>query len=189
VDGADLAGLNTHRWHGAVSGAFQDFARLEFTVGESVGVGDLERLDEDSAVRAALTRAGATIDLPLSQQLGRAWDGGVEMSGGQWQQLAVARGMMREHPLLLVLDEPTASLDPDTEHALFERYREATRRGAGGVGGITVLVSHRFSTVRMTDLILVFDRGRVVEQGSHEELMELGGTYAELFGLQARAYR
>ncbi|WP_159079455.1 ABC transporter ATP-binding protein [Plantactinospora sp. BC1] len=188
VDGVDLADLDTHRWQRSLAGAFQDFARFEFTLGESVGVGDLDRCDEDGAVRAALTRAGSTITLPLSEQLGRAWDG-AELSGGQWQQLAVARGMMREQPLLLVLDEPTASLDPDAEHALFERFREATRRGTEGSGAITLLVSHRFSTVRMADLILVFDQGRIVEHGSHQELLALGGVYAELFELQARAYR
>ena len=111
---------------------------------------------------------------------------GVEVSFGQWQKLALARGFMRDEPLLLVLDEPTAALDSETEHALFERYAAA----ANGAGGrITILVSHRFSTVRMADLIVVLDGARVVEVGSHEELMAHGGQYAELYGIQAAAYR
>jgi ATP-binding cassette subfamily B protein len=117
----------------------------------------------------------------------------VEVSVGQWQKLALARGFMRDEPLLLVLDEPTASLDAETEHALFERYASASRRGGNGdrtAGGrITLLVSHRFSTVRMADLIVVLDGARVVEVGSHEELMAKAGHYAELYGIQAAAYR
>ena len=110
------------------------------------------------------------------------------MSFGQWQKLALARGFMRDEPLVLVLDEPTAALDAETEHALFERYAEASRDGRAH-GRITVLVSHRFSTVRMADLIVVLDGARVVEVGRHEELMARGGQYAELFAIQAGAYR
>ncbi len=128
----------------------------------------------------------------LETQLGRTWPSGVEVSFGQWQKLALARGFMREHPLLLVLDEPTAALDAETEHALFERYAMAVR-GPGDARGtpdgrITILVSHRFSTVRMADLIVVLDGSKVAEVGSHETLMAKGGQYAELFGIQAAAY-
>ena len=118
------------------------------------------------------------------------------MSFGQWQKLALARGFMRDHPLLLVLDEPTAALDAETEHALFERYASAARGGRLGRaaadspdGRIMILVSHRFSTVRMADLIIVLDGARAVEVGSHEALLAKGGTYAELYGIQAAAYR
>ncbi len=112
------------------------------------------------------------------------------MSFGQWQKLALARGFMRDEPLLLVLDEPTAALDAETEHALFERYAAARARPTGPNGGrITILVSHRFSTVRMADLIVVLDGARVVEVGTHEELMARGGAYAELYGIQAESYR
>jgi ATP-binding cassette subfamily B protein len=122
----------------------------------------------------------------------------VEVSFGQWQKLALARGLMRDHPLLLVLDEPTAALDAETEQALFSRYAAAVR--AGGPGGtalgsvaadgrISILVSHRFSTVRMADLIVVLDGARVVEVGSHDELLAAGGNYAELYRIQAHAYR
>ena len=124
----------------------------------------------------------------LETQLGPTWPGGVEVSFGQWQKLALARGFMRTEPLLLVLDEPTAALDAETEHALFERYAEVVRE-AGGSGRITILVSHRFSTVRMADLIVVLDGARVVEVGSHDALMAKRGQYAQLYGIQAKAYR
>ena len=123
----------------------------------------------------------------LDTQLGPTWPQGVEVSFGQWQKLALARGFMRDHPLLLVLDEPTAALDAETEHALFERYSAAARDDASG--RITILVSHRFSTVRMADLIVVLDGARVVEIGSHDALMAKRGQYAELYSIQAAAYR
>src|SRR5205814_8267227 len=144
---------------------------------------------------AAVGRAGADdvierLAAGLETQLGPTWPGGVEVSFGQWQKLALARAFMRDHPLLLVLDEPTAALDAETEHALFERYAVATRRdGHAGDGRITILVSHRFSTVRMADRIVVLDGAQVVEAGSHEELMAAGGTYSELYRIQAAAYR
>jgi ATP-binding cassette subfamily B protein len=112
----------------------------------------------------------------------------VDVSFGQWQKLALARGFMRDEPLLLVLDEPTAALDAETEHALFERYA-ASVRDQGAEHRITLLVSHRFSTVRMADLIVVLDGARLVEMGSHDELMAKGGQYAELYAIQADAYR
>jgi ABC-type multidrug transport system fused ATPase/permease subunit len=156
-------------------------------------VGDLPRLAEAPALAGALERAGAAdvaAALPkgLETQLGPSWEGGVELSGGQWQKLALARALVREAPLLTVFDEPTAALDAPTEHALFERVAAAARCGDSR-GAVTVLVSHRFSTVRMADLIVVLDEGRVRELGSHEELMAVGGLYAELYELQARAYR
>ena len=124
----------------------------------------------------------------LGTQLGPTWPGGVDVSFGQWQKLALARGFMREQPLVVVLDEPTAALDAETEHALFERYAAAARdRGADG--RITVLVSHRFSTVRMADLIVVLDGAQLVETGTHEALMAGGGPYSQLYGIQATAYR
>jgi ATP-binding cassette subfamily B protein len=125
----------------------------------------------------------------LDTQLGPTWDQGVEVSFGQWQKLALARGFMRDEPLLLVLDEPTAALDAETEHALFERYAVASRDEVPVNGRITILVSHRFSTVRMADLIVVLDGACVVEVGSHDELMARHGQYAELFTIQAAAYR
>jgi len=128
----------------------------------------------------------------LDTQLGPAWPEGVDVSFGQWQKLALARGFMRDHPLLLILDEPTAALDAETEHALFERYAAAAHGGGSGPppgGRITLLVSHRFSTVRMADLIVVLDGAHVVEVGTHADLMAKGGQYASLYDIQAAAYR
>jgi ATP-binding cassette subfamily B protein len=200
VDGADLGRFPAEEWRSRLAGAFQDFFRFEFRVRHSVGVGDVARLDDEPAVVAAVDRAGAADVVErlvegLETQLGPTWPDGIEVSFGQWQKLALARGFMRDHPLLLVLDEPTAALDAETEHALFERYAAAARGGrtAGPAdtpdGRITILVSHRFSTVRMADLIVVLDGARVVEVGRHEELMAKGGQYAELYGIQAAAYR
>jgi len=193
VDGTDLAQVAAVDWRSRLAGAFQDFFRFEFRARHTVGVGDLPRLDDMPAVTTAVGRAGADDVVPrlpdgLETQLGPTWPGGVDVSFGQWQKLALARGFMRDGPLLLVLDEPTAALDAETEHALFERYASAVRDG-GHTGRITILVSHRFSTVRMADLIVVLDGARVVESGTHDALMARQGHYAELFGLQAAAYR
>jgi ATP-binding cassette subfamily B protein len=201
VDGTDLARISPDAWRSRVAGAFQDFFRFEFRVRHTVGVGDLSRIDDAVAVSAAVDRAGAddVVDqlvAGIETQLGPTWPEGVEISFGQWQKLALARGFMREHPLLLVLDEPTAALDAETEHALFERYAAVARSGGNNAdrkrrsnGGITILVSHRFSTVRMSDFIVVLDGAHVVESGTHEDLVALGGQYAELYAIQAAAYR
>jgi ABC-type multidrug transport system fused ATPase/permease subunit len=194
VDGVDLSRMDIDDWRAKVSAAFQDFVHWELLLRETVGVGDLPRMEDATAVTRALERAGAS-DLAkthaagLETMLGRDWVRGVELSGGQWQRLALARAMMRERPLLLILDEPTASLDAEIEHDIFTRYAEASRALSREIGTITLLVSHRFSTVRMADRIVVLDGGKVKEAGSHEQLMDLNGLYAELFELQARAYR
>jgi len=193
IDGVELSRMAADEWRTRLAGAFQDFFRFEFRARHTVGIGDVPRLDDEPAVVTAVGRAGADdvvdrLAAGLETQLGATWPGGVEVSFGQWQKLALARGFMRDRPLLLVLDEPTAALDAETEHALFERYAAATG-AAGRDGRITILVSHRFSTVRMADLIVVLDGARVVEVGTHEELMARGGSYAELYGIQAAAYR
>ncbi|UNO38872.1 ABC transporter ATP-binding protein [Streptomyces sp. MST-110588] len=195
AEDATLAAFDPVRWRARLSAGFQDFVRFELLTRETVGVGDVTRLEDRGAVLDALDRAGAaglTARLPhgLDTQLGRQWPSGVDLSGGQWQKLAVGRALMRARPLLLVLDEPTASLDAETEHALFERLGAAARAANGASGGaVTLLVSHRFSTVRAADLIVVLDGGRVAETGSHRQLMARGGLYAKMYGLQARAYR
>jgi ATP-binding cassette subfamily B protein len=191
VDGAPLARISAASWRGRLAGAFQDFFRFELPARLTVGLGDLPRADHDPAVRAAVARAGADdvvagLRQGLDTQLGPTWPGGVDVSFGQWQKLALARGFMRDQPLVLVLDEPTAALDSETEHALFQRYAAAAR---GSAGRLTILVSHRFSTVRMADLIVVLDGARVLEVGTHEALMARGGQYAELYAIQAKAYR
>jgi ATP-binding cassette subfamily B protein len=192
VDGVDLAEIEVGAWRERLSAAFQDFVRLELTAQHSVGVGDLPRLDDEGAVRVALERAGAADvlgKLPegTATRLGSRWDGGVDMSTGQWQKLALGRALMREDPLVVFFDEPTASLDALAEHALFEHYTREARTGSER-GAITVLVSHRFSTVRSADTILVIAGGGVAELGSHEELLLRDGLYASLYQLQARAY-
>jgi ATP-binding cassette, subfamily B, bacterial len=198
LDETPLARVPADAWRARMAGAFQDFFRFEFKARHTIGIGDAPRLDDETAVLTAVERAGAgdvVARLPagLETQLGPTWPGGVEVSFGQWQKLALARGFMRDQPLLLVLDEPTAALDAETENALFERYAAASRRkgadrSAMTAGGITILVSHRFSTVRMADLIVVLDGARLVEVGSHDELMARRGQYAELYSIQAAAY-
>jgi ATP-binding cassette subfamily B protein len=193
VDGQPLRQMSAVDWRARLAGAFQDFFRFEFRARHSVGIGDVPRLDDHPAVDAAIGRAGAADVVDrladgLETQLGPTWPDGVEVSFGQWQKLALARGFMRDEPLVLVLDEPTAALDAETEHALFEQYAAGAHR-IGEEGRITVLVSHRFSTVRMADLIVVLDGARLVEVGTHEDLLARGGQYAELYGIQAAAYR
>jgi ATP-binding cassette, subfamily B, bacterial len=193
VDTTDLAAISAVDWRARLAGAFQDFFRFELRARQAVGIGDLPRLEHEPAVVTAVSRAGADdviVRLPrgLDTQLGPTWPGGSDVSFGQWQKLALARGFMRDQPLLLVLDEPTAALDAETEHALFERYAAAVRED-NGVGRVTILVSHRFSTVRMADLIVVLDGARVVETGTHEELMARRGQYSQLYSIQAAAYR
>jgi ATP-binding cassette subfamily B protein len=189
VDGIDLADLSPSEWRERLAGAFQDFFRFELVARQSVGIGDVPRMDDEAAVRSAVARSGADdfvgrLAAGLDTQLGPTWPDGVELSFGQWQKLALARGFMRDRPHVLVLDEPTAALDAETEHALFERYAAAARDDR-----ITILVSHRFSTVRMADYIVVLDGARVVELGTHEELVRRGGPYAQLYEIQAGAYR
>ncbi len=192
LDDVPLARVGADAWRARLAGAFQDFYKFELRAQHTIGVGDVPRVDDAVAVGAAVGRAGATDVVDrfasgLDTQLGPTWPGGVDVSYGQWQKLALARGFMRDDPLLLVLDEPTAALDAETEHALFERFASAARTRRSG--RITILVSHRFSTVRMADLIIVLDGARLVEVGSHEDLLARGGQYAELYGIQAEAYR
>jgi len=193
ADGSDLSRMPLDHWRDRIATGFQDFARFEFVARQTVGVGDLPLVDDQPAVEAALDRAHAgdvvgRLEDGLSTQLGKSYKEGTELSGGQWQKLALGRAMMRELPLVLILDEPTSALDAEAEHNLFERYAEGARRVGRASGGITVLVSHRFSTVRMADQIVVVADGKVVEAGPHAQLMRNRGLYAELYELQASAY-
>jgi ATP-binding cassette subfamily B protein len=194
VDGVDLASIDGGAWRKRLATGFQDFVKFELLAHESVGVGDLPFVGDLAAVNRAVERGAArdvVADLAhgLETPIGNSHpEGGAELSGGQWQKLALARAMMRERPLLLILDEPTSALDATAEHELFDRYAESARAVAAATGGIAVFVSHRFSTVRMADRIVVVEDGRIAEQGTHVELVARGGIYAELYGLQAAAY-
>ncbi|MFC1441040.1 ABC transporter ATP-binding protein [Streptacidiphilus sp. N1-10] len=192
VDGTELADLDTEGWRARSSAAFQDFGRFRTTFADTVGLGDTGALTDRERIAEAVASAdaaGIVAGLPdgLDTQLGVEL-GGVELSEGQWQRAALARASMRRDPLLFVLDEPTASLDAPSEQAIFERYMARARELAARSGAVTVIVSHRFSTVTGADLILVLHQGRLVESGDHHQLTALGGRYAELYGLQATAY-
>jgi ATP-binding cassette subfamily B protein len=193
VDGRDLDDLDPVAWRERCTAAFQDFARFHLAAVESIGVAELPTIGDEPAAEAALRRAGGDdllAQLPdgLATEVGTAFTDGHGLSGGQWQKLALGRAMRRDEPLLVVLDEPTASLDAQSEHALFERYADAARDGADR-GAVTVLVSHRFSTVQMAQLIIFIEAGQAVEVGSHASLVAAGGRYAELFALQAAGYQ
>ncbi len=194
VDETDLADIDPQDWRQRISAGFQDHARFEFSIQRAVGLGLLRDLDDAAAATAALDRAAAAdiaehAPAGLATQLGPSWPDGVDLSGGQWQKLAIGRAMMRTDPLLLLLDEPTAAIDAESEHRLFASWTATAGDARRRAGAVTILVSHRFSTVRMADLILVLRDGGICERGSHAELMAAGGLYAELFELQARAYR
>jgi ATP-binding cassette subfamily B protein len=188
VDGVDLRTIDVAEWRRQLSGGFQDFVRFELLLRESVGVGSIPSITDPDRVRGALARVGADLELGLEQQLGQQWTAGVDLSEGQWQKVAMARAMMRREPLLIVLDEPTSGLDAHAEHALFELFAGVAAETAKRSGAIALFVSHRFSTVRMADDIVVLAGGRVVEQGDHASLMARDGLYSELYGIQARAY-
>ncbi len=188
LDGLDLRAWDPQVLRERIGVIFQDFSRFQFTVGENVGVGDVRAIEDEERWRDATVKglAAPFIErLPdgYQTQLGRWFKDGRELSLGQWQKIALSRAFMRRDADILVLDEPTASMDAEAEMAIFERFRELTD------DRIAVLISHRFSTVRMADYIVVLDRGRIVEEGSHEQLMARDGRYAHLFSLQAAGYR
>jgi ATP-binding cassette subfamily B protein len=180
VDGVDLRDLDVDSWRSRLGAVFQDFVRFELSMRDNVAPAGAP----DDEIRAALADAGADgladLDTPLSKQ----YDGGIDLSGGQWQRVALARALcaVRRGAGLVLLDEPTAQLDVRGEAAIFERVLQATREVT------TILVSHRFSTVRQVDRIVVVEHGRIVEQGSHEELMAARGRYRTMFDLQAQRF-
>ncbi|BCA80833.1 ABC transporter ATP-binding protein [Desulfuromonas sp. AOP6] len=188
LDGLDLQQWNGDALRARIGVIFQDFGRYQFLVGENIGAGDIEHFEDRQRWEQAadMGMAKEFIDkLPqrYDTQLGKWFKNGRELSGGQWQKIALARAFMRTQADILVLDEPTATMDAAAEATIFEHFRELSR------GKMTILISHRFSTVRMADQIVVIDKGHLVERGSHEELMKLGGQYAYLFSLQAEGYR
>ncbi len=186
--GRDLREWNPIALRQRIGVIFQDFNRYQLTVGENIGAGDVTAFEDRARWLEAAGKGQAAdfigqLPAAFETQLGRWFNNGQELSGGQWQRVALARAFMRTSAEILVLDEPTASMDAETEAQIFEHFRSLTH------DRIAILISHRFSTVRYADQIVVLDEGRVVEQGSHEELMARAGRYAHLFNLQARAYR
>jgi ATP-binding cassette, subfamily B, bacterial len=187
LDGVDLREYDLEDLWGEIGVIFQDFMRYEMTAAQNIGVGRVEEIGNLFRIRSAATKSLAEqvirkLPKGYNQILGSRFEGGVDLSGGEWQKMALARAYLREAQVL-ILDEPTAALDARSEHEVFQRFAELTQ------GKMSVLISHRFSTVRMADKILVLENGRIAEQGGHEELVRNGGRYAEMFELQAANYR
>jgi len=188
LDGTDLREFDLDDLRRQIAVVFQDYARYQLPARDNIGFGQVDHLADLERIMAAAAQGGAepVIErLPhgYDTTLGRMFSGGVDLSGGEWQKIALARGFMRAAPQLLVLDEPTAALDAQAEYEIYERFRDLTQ------GKTTLLISHRFSTVKMADLIVVLEHGRVIEQGSHADLTVAGGTYARLYEMQAQRYR
>jgi ATP-binding cassette, subfamily B, bacterial len=187
LDGVDLRDYDLTSLRRNIGVIFQDFVRYDFILKENIGVSEIERLEDEARIEEAAHRSHADavaerLTKGYDQMLGRRFEGGVDLSGGEWQKVALARAYLREAQVL-ILDEPTASLDARAEYEVFLRFADLTK------GKMAVLISHRFSTVRMADRILVLQGGELVDQGTHEELVARGGLYAELFSLQAAGYR
>jgi ATP-binding cassette subfamily B protein len=187
LDGVDLREYNLEDLYNEIGVIFQDFMRYEMTARENIAVGRIEQLDDlprldQSARKSMADEVVGRLPQGYEQMLGRRFEGGVDLSGGEWQKVALARAYLRDAQLL-ILDEPTAALDARSEYEVFQRFAELT------AGKMALFISHRFSTVRMADRIVVLENGRVAEDGDHEQLTRLGGRYAEMFEMQAASYR
>ena len=188
LDGLDLQQWQADALRNRIGVIFQDFGRYQFLVGENIGAGDVTHFEDRQRWQQAAQKGMAEpiiekLPEKYDTQLGKWFKGGRELSGGQWQKIALSRAFMRSEADLLVLDEPTATMDAAAEATIFDHFRDLSR------GKMTILISHRFSTVRMADQIVVIEKGRIVERGSHEKLMAQNGQYAYLFSLQAEGYR
>ncbi len=187
LDGRDLKDYDVDELRKEIGVIFQDFIRYDLTARENIAVGDIEKLDDDASIWEASRKSNA-MDLleqfptQLDQMLGRRFEGGLDLSGGEWQRVALARAFLRDAQIL-ILDEPTASLDPMAEHEVFQKFADLTQ------DRLALFISHRFSTVRMADRIMVLSKGKIIEDGSHDSLMEKQGTYSRLFDVQASSYR
>jgi ATP-binding cassette subfamily B protein len=187
IDGRNIQDYSEDELRTRVSVVFQDYNEYQFTLGDNIGFGSINELENKTQIETSAQKGGVTefvdqMTKGFDTQLGRWFPDGVELSGGQWQKIALARAFMRDSADILIFDEPTASLDPESEQKVFERFRQLC------AGKTAILISHRFPTVRMADQIVVIERGVVVEEGSHEDLISKHGRYAELFALQAKGY-
>jgi ATP-binding cassette subfamily B protein len=187
LDGVDLREYSLEDLYREIGVIFQDFMRYEMTARENIAVGRIELIDnlpllQQSAQKSMADEVVGKLSSGYEQMLGRRFDGGVDLSGGEWQKVALARAYLRDAQVL-ILDEPTSALDARSEYEVFQRFAELT------AGKIALFISHRFSTVRMADRIVVLENGRVAEEGDHDALTQLGGRYAEMFELQAASYR
>jgi ATP-binding cassette subfamily B protein len=187
LDGVDLREYDLDDLYREIGVIFQDFMRYEMTARENIAVGRIQDLDRaellhDAARKSLADQVIAKLPRAYEQMLGRRFEGGLDLSGGEWQKVALARAYLRDAQLL-ILDEPTAALDARSEFEVFQRFAELT------AGKMALFISHRFSTVRMADRIVVLEGGRIAEEGSHEQLSRMGGRYAEMFELQAASYR
>ena len=187
IRNAHASRLETNHLRNQISVIFQDYEKYQLTVRENIWLGNVRQPADDDRIAAAAEHAGAApviegLQAGYDTLLGKTFEGGAELSGGQWQKIALARAYLRDAQVL-VLDEPTAALDAESEHEVFQRFAELTK------GKMALLISHRFSTVKMADRILVLEGGRIAEQGPHDELLRNRGRYAEMFELQAASYR
>ena len=188
LEGLDLEEWDIEALRKKIGVIFQDFARYQLVVGENIGIGDADEMDLEPRVEKAAIKGMADKfikDLPRSYatQLGTWFKDGKELSGGQWQKIALSRAFMRDKADILVLDEPTAAIDARAEAEIFSHFRDLTAKR------IAIIISHRFSTVRMADHIIVLEKGKISERGSHAELIDNEGQYSVLFNLQAQGYR
>jgi ATP-binding cassette subfamily B protein len=197
LDGRDVREWDRDALRRRFGVVFQDFNQYQLNVRENVGFGSVDHMKDEPRIERAVDRGGArelVKDLRggLDAPLGRWFQDGSELSGGQWQKIALSRAFMREEADILILDEPTAALDAEAEHGVFTRFR-ALAAGADRPGKLgrrtTIVISHRFPTVRMANRIVVLEKGRIVEEGTHDELVASGGRYAHMFALQAEGYR
>lgn len=187
INGVNIKEINLDHWHKNIGALFQDFIKYQFTFKENVYLGDLEKANEEKFLRDAIEKSGAskyldTLPNGIDQVVGKMFEGGIDLSGGQWQKLALARAFFRDAPIL-ILDEPTSAIDAKAEYEIFQNVQKLQKDKT------VVIISHRFSTVRHADRILVLEDGKILEEGSHEKLMKKKGLYAELFEIQAQGYK
>ena len=187
INGVNIKELNLEEWHKLVGALFQDFIKYQFTFKENVYIGNLSKIDNEKLLREAIAKSGASAyvgKLPegINQVVGKMFEKGIDLSGGQWQKLALARAFFRDAPLL-ILDEPTSAIDAKAEYEIFQNVQKLQKDKT------VIIISHRFSTVRNADRILVLQGGKIIEEGNHKKLLAKDGLYAELFELQARGYK